>query len=468
MADAGRGFGALPHRRARALALPAIASNVAVPLVGLIDTAVVGHFATARDLGAVGLGAAVVSSIFWAFTFVRPGTTALVGRAWGAGQTQEATRHLQRALALAATLGAAWLALQWAVVPLVVRVLASTADAGPLAERYALIRGLSVPAVLLTLAVVGYLIGTHDTRTPLVIAATVGVVNAVLAVWFVAGLGHGAEGSAWATFCAEWAGLGAALVVLRLRLGGAEWRRLLRWDPELRRGWASLMTMNAHLVVRTALLVTAVTLTASLGSRIGTAVLAANAILMQMMNLASYALDGYATAAETMAAREVGRRDVDALHRATGATAIASGAIALGLSAAMWAAGPWLISALTGQAEVAAEATRYWWVAVALPVASVGAYLLDGIFLGTGRSRDMMTWMAVAVLGVYAPLVLGSLLTDRFTNTVLWVAFLAMNVTRALTLAMRYAVVTRRGGWLTPPGSRQGLTVQKDAPNEAP
>ncbi len=449
MADAGGGFRSLPHRRAFSLALPAIASNVAVPLVGLIDTAVVGHFATTADLGAVGLGAAVVSSIFWAFAFLRPGTTSLVGRALGAGRGDEATRHLQRALALALVMGAAWAALQWLVVPLLVRVLAGQAAAAPLAAQYALVRGLSLPAVLLTLAVVGYFIGVQDTRTPLWIAGTVGGVNAVLAVWFVAGLGGGAVGSAWATFAAEWIGLAVALLVLRRRLGAAGWYALLHWrDPALRTGWRSLMAMNGHLITRTAMLVTAVTLTASLGSRFGDEVLAANAILIQMMNLASYALDGYATAAETMAAREIGRRDMRSFHRANTATALASGAIAVGLSLALWLGGPWIIRVLTGLPDVAATAGRYWWVAIALPLVSVGAWLFDGIFLGTGRSRDMMVFMAVAVLGVFAPVLVVTMLTGTFTNTVLWLAFLAMNLTRAATLGLRYAVVTRRGAWL--------------------
>ena len=120
----------LPHGQARRLAIPAIASNVAVPLVGLTDTALLGHFSDAVGLGAVGLGSAVIATVFWAFAFLRPGTTSLVGRAFGAGREDDAIRHLQRALALAAALGTLWLALQWLIVPLVVRMEGTNVEEG--------------------------------------------------------------------------------------------------------------------------------------------------------------------------------------------------------------------------------------------------------------------------------------------------------------------------------------------------
>jgi len=422
-----------------------------VPVVGLIDTAMIGHFSDAVNLGAVGLGAAVIATVFWAFAFLRPGTTSLVGRALGAGKPADAVGHLQRALALAGVMGVAWLALQWLLIPVIVRVLAHGAAAGPVAADYALIRGLSLPGVLVTLAIVGYFIGAQDTRTPLYVAATVAAANVVGGLIAVGALGFGARGAAWATFGAEWLGAALAVLLLRRALGPERWAQLLHWrGGHLRAGWRTLMAMNSRLVTRSALLMGAITVVASMGSRFGDDVLAANAILLQMMYLASYSLDGYATAAESMGAERIGAKDVPGFHRAFAATSIAGGTIALALTVALWLGRDPILAGLTNLPGVTEAARHTWWAAAALPIVSGAAWMLDGVFLGTGRARDMVASMAVSVLGVFAPIVILSIVTGHFVNSWLWGAFLAMNVARAATLGWRYARLTARGTWLAP------------------
>lgn len=409
----------------------------------------IGHFSDSVNLGAVGLGSAVIATIFWAFAFLRPGTTSLVGRALGAGKSADAVGHLQRALAMAGALAAAWLALQWLVVPFVVRVLAHGAGAGPVAADYALIRGLSLPGVLVTLAIIGYFIGAQDTRTPLYVAATVAGANVVGDLLAVGVLGAGARGAAWATFGAEWLGAILAVVLLRRALGAGRWAQLMHWrGAHLRTGWRSLMAMNSRLVMRSALLMGAITVVASMGSRFGDDVLAANAILLQMMYLASYALDGYATAAETMGAERIGAGDVPGFHRSFAATSIAGGSIALSLSVFFWFARDPILAVLTNLPGVTDAALRSWWAAAALPIVSGAAWMLDGLFLGTGRARDMVASMAISVLGVFAPIVILAVVTGHFVNAWLWGAFLAMNVARAVTLGWRYARLTTRAAWL--------------------
>jgi len=438
----------LPHAQARRLAIPAIASNVAVPVVGLTDTAMLGHFADAVDMGAVGLGSAVIATIFWAFAFLRPGTTSLVGRALGVGRADDALRHVQRALLLAAALGAAWLALQWLVVPVVVTLLSHGAAAGPVAATYALIRGLSLPGVLLTLASVGYFIGRQDTRTPLVIAGAVAGVNVAGNIVAVGVLGWGAPGAAWATCVAEWLGAVVALLLVRRAVGPQGWASLRQWrHPALRTGWRALASMNSQLVVRSGLLMGAITVVASIGSRFGDDALAANAIVLQMMYLASYALDGYATAAETMAAGAIGAGKMRDFHRASAASSLAGAAIAVALTLAFWWGREPIIAVLTSIDSVAQVTRATWWAAVAIPVVSGAAWLLDGIFLGTGRTRDMVWSMAVSV-GVFALLVAVPMARGEFTNAWLWWAFLALNVVRATTLAGRYVYLTGRRAWI--------------------
>ena len=439
----------LPHAQARGLAIPAIASNIAVPLVGLTDTALLGHFSDAVGLGAVGLGSAVIATVFWAFAFLRPGTTSLVGRAFGAGREEDAIRHLQRALALAAALGTLWLALQWLIVPLVVRMLSHGAAAGPVATDYALIRGLSLPAVLLTLASVGFFIGRQNTRTPLLIAATVAGTNVVGDIITVAILDQGAVGAAWATFIAEWVGAALAIVLVRRNVGEEGWATLMQWrHPAMRTGWRQLASMNSHLVLRSGLLMGAITVVASIGSRFGDHALAAHAIMLQMMYLASYALDGYATAAETIAAAAIGARKGAAFHRANIASSAAAAVIAIVMTLVFWVAREPILAILTSIPDVTDVARDTWWAVVALPVVSGAAWMLDGVFLGTGRSRDMMWSMAGSVLIVFAALVAVPLALDSFTNAWLWIAFLAMNVTRAITLGWQYVRLTRTSRWI--------------------
>lgn len=438
----------LDHRRARRLALPAIASNVTVPVVGLTDTALLGHFSDAPGLGAVGLGSAVIAAIFWAFAFLRPGTTSLVGRALGAGDAGAAISHARRSFALALLLGGAWVVIQWLLVPPLVRLLAHDAAAGPQAIDYALIRGLSIPAVLVTLVVVGYLIGAQDTRTPLVVAAVVAGANVVAATVAVGALGAGPVGAGWSTFGAEWLGMVVALWMLRRRIGHDAWRELWRWrGAGLRTGWRAVASMNAFLVGRSALLMTAITVVASIGSRIGDDALAANAIGLQMMYLASYALDGYATAAEAMVAREVGAGRVREMHRAVAAASVAALAISAGLTLAFAVGREPILAVLSDIPAVSEQARHTWWAIALLPVISGAAWMLDGVFLGAGRAREMFFSMLAAVAGVFAPVVVLSIVAGAFTNNWLWSAFLALNVTRAVTLGWRYAQLTRMSAW---------------------
>lgn len=440
----------LPHRRAFALAWPAIVGNVTVPLVGLVDTAMLGHFSTATHIGAVALGSTVLSALMWLVGFLRTGTTSLVGRARGAGRDDAALTHAQRAALLAVALGAGALVLQWIAIPALMAVLAPAGDVRELATQYAWIRMTSVPAALLTLVVSGWFVGSGDTRRPLAIVATVNVVNLGLDVAFVGGLGWNSAGAAWATVIAEWLGLALALTLWwraassPLRAAARRWR-----GRGLRSGWRRLMSMNTDLLIRTAILYAVLTFVTAYGARLGPEILAANAILMQLMLLASYGQDGYAHAAEAMAAREIGARDVPAFHRAVAASALP----AVGIGAAfsllyLVASGPF-VAVLTSLPEVTAAVDEYIGWVVWLPLASAAAYLFDGVFLGSGRTRAMAWTMAASALLVFVPALLAGLAwLDDGRNHDLWRAFLLFNVARGVFLGIAYQRITRRGSWL--------------------
>ncbi|WP_062464372.1 MATE family efflux transporter [Demequina soli] len=440
----------LPHRRAFSLAWPAIVGNVTVPLVGLVDTAMLGHYSDATHIGAVALGSTVLSAVMWLTGFLRTGTTSLVGRARGAGRDDAAVAHAQRATLLALALGLGAVVLQWVAIPAIMAILAPAGEVRDLAIQYAWIRFASVPAALLTLVVSGWFVGSGDTRRPLAIVATVNVVNLGLDVAFVGGLGWGSSGAAAATAIAEWLGLALALALWwraaspRIRAAARRWR-----GRGLRTGWRRLAAMNGDLFVRTAILYAVLTFVTAYGARLGPDILAANAILMQLMFLSSYGQDGYAHAAEAMVSREIGRRDVPEFHRAVVAAALPAVAIgALFTLLYLVASGPF-IAVLTSIPSVTQTADQYIGWVVWLPLASSLAYLFDGVFLGSGRTRAMVTTMAASALLVFVPVLLGGFawIADP-RNADLWRAFLLFNVARGVFLGIAYARVTRRGAWL--------------------
>lgn len=438
----------LPHARVWALAWPMMVANISVPLVGLVDTAMLGHFSDTTHLAAVALGAMVMSAVLWLLSFLRLSTTSTVGRALGAGEPAQAATHVQRALMLAGVLAVAVVAVQWVAVPAAMSVLAPDAAIASLGSTYAHIRMHGMPAVLATLVITGYFIGSEDTRRPLMIAVGVNVVNLVLDVLFVGAWGWGSAGAAWASFAAEWTGLALALWLWWRFLDGAQRERLRQWRRQgLRRGWGALLTMNSHLFVRTALLYAVLLTMTAAGGRISAEVLAANAILIQFTLVASYGLDGYAHAAESLAARTVGARDLRAFHRAVAAAAVPGAAIALGFGLLYLVAQRPLVALMTSIPEVGEVAVQHMgWVAL-VPVVSVAAYLLDGVFIGAGQTRLMMIWMMVSVGAGFVPLLAAGVLGGNFTNHHLWLAFVVFNTMRGATLAVAYRRLSVTGGW---------------------
>ncbi|MFW2513408.1 MATE family efflux transporter [Demequina sp. SO4-13] len=443
-------FAGLPHRHALSLAWPMIVANISVPLVGLVDTAMLGNFSDAQNLGAVAAGAIVLSAAYWVLSFLRLGTTSLVGRAVGAGRPLDTISHLQRSLMLAGVIAVAILVLQWVAIPLAMSIVAPAGEVRELATTYGQIRVHSLPAVLATSVITGYFIGSQDTRRPLAIAVVVNLVNLVLDIVFVGGLRWGASGAAWATLIAEWLGLAVAVVLLWRFLDPALRARLRSWRGQgLRSRWRALLTMNADLAIRTALLYMALTFLTAAGGRISEEVLAANAILLQVTLLASYGLDGYAHAAEAMSARALGTRRLDEFHRANAAATLP----ALGIAAVFTALfligqGPF-ITLMTSLPDLAQTTAEYYHWAAWLPLISVAAYQLDGIFIGSGQTRIMRNMMLVAVVGVYLPVFLvPAWVRGEASNDDLWLAFTLLNVARGLLLGAAYWRLTRTGGWL--------------------
>ncbi|GAB3378484.1 MATE family efflux transporter [Azotobacter armeniacus] len=428
------------QRRVWALAAPMVLSNVCTPLVTLVDSAVVGHLTHAHQLGAVAVGGSLFTLLAWAFGFLRMGTTGFAaqacGRADGAALRQVLLQSLLLAGAFALLLGL--LALPFGELALGLMQPSATLDA--LSREYFHIRLFGLPAVLASYALIGWLLGTQNAGAPLAILLVTSLGNVALDLWFVLGLDWGVAGAARASVIAEWSGalLGLALArrALRQYPGRLPWNALHRWA-----NWRPLLAVNRDIFLRSLLLQLVFFLLTVQGARLGDATVAANALLLNGLLLTAHALDGLAHAVEALCGHAIGSRDRAALRRALVVAGLWSLLASLGFALFFLVGGSLFIRLQTDIATVRELAEGYLPYLAVLPLIAVWSYLLDGLFIGAVRAREMRDAMLFAVA---LALPLAWLLQD-LGNHGLWLAFLAFMALRALIMAAFARRLWRQG-----------------------
>jgi len=424
---------ALTHRRVLNIAVPIVVSNATVPILGIVDTGVVGQLGLPAPIGAVGLGALVLTAIYWIFGFLRMGTTGFASQAIGRGDMEEGAAILSRALGIAALAGVAIIALQVPLFWAAFRLSPASAEVEGLARSYMGIRVFSAPALISLYAITGWLIAAERTRAVLVVQLAMNGTNIVLDLWFVLGLGWGVEGVAVATVIAEWSGAILGLWFCRAAFAGTAWRDWSRVaDPAKLKRFASV---NTDIMIRSALLQAIFLSFLMWGARYGDVTLAANHILLLFLEVTAYAMDGFAFSAETLVGQALGARRRAAFRRAAVLTGVWGGATGLALAAAFLLGGGWIVDAMTTAPDVRDVARDYLSYMVLAPILGAAAWMFDGIFIGATRTRDMRDMMIVsAVIYVVAALAL----MPVFGNHGLWVAFLISFVARGVTLGWKY------------------------------
>jgi MATE family multidrug resistance protein len=426
--------GATGFGRVLRLSLPIILSNLSIPLMGAVDTAVMGHLPDAAYIGGVALGALFFSYVYWAFSFLRMATTGFVAQAHGAGDHQELRHITLRGAMLAVSLGAAIAALQLPLTALALAVLEGSARVKELARDYVLVRIWGAPATLLLYVAMGWFIGRQKMRTVLVLTVFQNVLNAALALFFVVELGWGIKGVAGATLIAEYAaGIIAAAVLWRAhRALGGRWGGAGLLD---RAKLLSAFRVNGDIFLRTLCLVTGFAWFVSQSAGQGDVALAANAILVTFITFAAFGLDGFAHAAETLAGAAIGARDGAAFRAAVRVSTWWAAGVAVAAVLFFFAAGPAIIDVMTGIDAVRAAAHIYLPWAAFYPLVAVWCFQLDGIYIGATRTAEMRNGMALATAGFLA---LGYALMPAFGNHGLWAAFTAFAALRALILGWWY------------------------------
>ncbi len=427
------------HRRVWRLAGPIIVSNLTIPLLGAVDTAMVGHLEHAYYLGAVAIGAMIFNFLYWGFAFLRMGTTGFTAQAHGAEDADEVQATLARALILAVAGAAAILALQGPVIAAAMALM----DASPEVERHArayyAIRIWGAPAALATTAMLGWFLGIQNARACLYLQVAINGLNIVLDLVFVLGLGMAVEGVALATVIAEYAGLALGLAMIRATLGrlGGRLTRASVLDPAR---FGRMIAINRDIFLRTMCVISALAYLTAQGARMGDVVLAANAVLLNMVTLTSFALDGFANAAQALVGRAVGAGDRAAYRGAVRASSLWAAVTAAAFAAAYAALGALIVDALSGVDEVraAARAVMPWMIAG--PLVWVWGYQLDGIFFGATRGREMRNAMFVSLAAYLAAV---EVFRPLLGNHGLWLAFTVLMAVRGLTLAYYYPRIER-------------------------
>lgn len=423
-----------------------ILSNVSVPLLGMVDTGVTGHLESPIYLGAVAIGGMIFTFLYGGMNFLRMGTTGIAAQAYGARDYDGLRVSLGQALIVSLAIAFTILLLQVPVSKFALLLLGGDAETQQHAATYFFVRVWSAPGTLANFALIGWFLGTQNARVPLLIFLTINLTNIVLDLLFVVVLGMKVEGVALASVIAEYTGLavGGTFAVAALRRHEGHWpiSRLVNLSA-----YKAFFSINANLFIRTiALLATFAFITAQ-GARLGPAILAANAVLMNLQHLTSFGLDGLAHAAEALVGKAVGEKSRASLELAVKLTLRWSLIFATGFALVYIVAGTSIINILTDLPTVRETATTYLPWLIASPLISVWCFLYDGVYVGMTRAKAMRNIMLFSTLGVFLP---AWYLAQSFGNHGLWFALMAFMASRGIGMHIGYrryldAASLRRG-----------------------
>jgi MATE family multidrug resistance protein len=415
-----------------------VISNATVPILGAVDTGVIGQLGGAAPIGAVGIGAIILGALYWIFGFLRMGTVGLTSQALGAGDAQEVRALFFRSAGIGVLAGLAFIIFQIPIFAGAFWIAPASTQVESLARDYMSIRVWSAPAAIAIYGLSGWLIAQERTRAVLMIQLFMNVTNIILDFWFVLGLGLGVEGVAVATLIAEWGGLALGLYLCRQVFRGLA----LSWWQQIanRRRVIYMMQVNGDILIRSVLLQAGFVSFLFFGAELGDVTLAANQVLLQFVYLASYAMDGFVFAAESLVGQAMGARAVAQLRRGASVAAVWAFGTAFALAAGFWIMGPFVIDVMAKDPAVQQAARLYLPHMVAAPLLGALAWMLDGVFIGATRTKDMRNMMVLSFLG-YCGLVL--LLLPSFGNHGLWMAMNGFFILRGVSLALRYPALER-------------------------
>ena len=428
------------------LAVPSILANITIPLVGIVDTAIVGHLSDAAAIGGIAIGTMLFDLLYWNFGFLRVGTSGLAAQAYGAGRKDECRKILVQSLTLALLATLFVWAIQWFFVNAVLAVVPCSEEAALIAREYFYVRIWAAPATLMLFTFKGWFIGMQDTKSPMATDILVNAVNMVASYYMAVYAGQGVIGVAYGTIIAQYSGLLLAIVILfsryteMMKFRLKEWRAAMKW-PELKR----MMSLNGNLFIRSLCFMVVYVGFSALMSQYGDVELAVGSIIMKLFMFFSFFVDGFAYAGEALVGKALGMRRADARNEEMSATTslhyvvrqLFNWSIGVGLffTAIYAILGDESIAIMTSDSEVLTAAEPYMGWLIAMPIVSALAFMWDGVYVGATAGiqiRNAMIWAAVAF-------VIGYVATFKWMGPqALYLAYFAHLIARVIYLTIEW------------------------------
>lgn len=432
------------HKQVLLLAIPMVLSNITVPLLGLVDAAVIGHLEHAWYLGGVALGSTMISVTFWLLGFLRMSTTGLAAQAYGAQSNHQLGVVLSQGMLMALGFAGGFLFVHSFISDWVLSFSSASEEVKLYAEQYFLIRAWSAPAALANFVLLGWLLGTQNAKAPMWMVIIANVTNIVLDIVFVIGFDWKVEGAALASVIADYTGMSFGLWCVWRTWHRTKLPSLLSLMRDSTNGLSRFVKLNRDIFLRSLCLQAAFTFMTFQGASFGDDIVAANAVLMSFLMMISYGMDGFAYAMEAMVGKAVGANDKRQLNQSLVGAFFWSLVICTGLTVAFGLYGSNMISLITDIPQVHDVALLYLPWLVAMPLISMWCFLLDGIFIGATKGKEMRNGMFVSTCSFFAVF----FLFQYWENHALWLAMLSFMAMRGITLATILMIQWRSGLFL--------------------
>jgi MATE family multidrug resistance protein len=417
----------LMNRRILNLAIPNIISNITIPLVGMVDLAVLGHLESEVYIGAIAVGGVIFNVLYWAFSFLRMGTSGFTAQAYGERNLGEVMGHLGRAMLVAGAGAIMLIILQGPLAWISFRLIDGSSEVEQLAREYYSIRIFAAPATLGLYALTGWFIGMQNTRFPMIIAILVNVLNVVFNLYFIYGLGMKSDGVAWGTVVAQYSGLITGSILF------------FRYYRKLIKYWSynallkieaikQFFLVNRDIFIRTLCLIFVFTFFTSQSASVNDTILAVNTLLLQFFMLFSFVADGFAYAAEALVGKYIGARNKTNLKKAVRLLFIWGLYISIPFTLAYGLFGEGILGILTNNQDVIRESKPYIIWILFIPLAGFPSFIWDGIYIGATASKGMRNTMLIATLIVFVPVYFLS--RGSMLNHGLWLALILFLIAR--------------------------------------